>query len=58
VKTLGDQIKAARLAAGMTQQQLAFALRSEQGTVSRWELGKTQPSRKTVQRILAALGMK
>lgn len=58
IMKLGEQLKAARLAAGMTQRQLAFAIRSEQATVSKWELGKITPTTKTVKKLLAALGIK
>ena len=38
--TPGERIRAARLALGLTQAELAQRLRTDQTTISAWELGK------------------
>lgn len=50
-----DALKAARKAAGMTQQQLADALKVEQPTINRWENGKRSPEPSQVASLAAAL---
>ena len=47
---------AARLAAGLTQQQLAAALGKPQSAVARWESGQHQPRVDVLQAVAAALG--
>lgn len=49
-------IRAARIAAGMTQQQLADALGIAQQSVARWEAGEREPRVSTLRRIAAVLG--
>lgn len=49
-------IRAARLAAGMTQQQLADALGISQVSVTRWETGEHEPRVSTLKRIASVLG--
>lgn len=49
-------IRAARIAAGMTQQQLADALGISQVSVTRWETGEREPRVSTLKRIAAVLG--
>lgn len=49
-------IRAARIAAGMTQQQLADALGIAQQSVARWETGEREPRVSTLRRIAAVLG--
>lgn len=49
-------IRAARIAAGMTQQQLADALGVAQQSVTRWETGEREPRVSTLKRIAAVLG--
>lgn len=49
-------IRAARIAAGMTQQQLADALGVAQQSVTRWETGEREPRVSTLRRIAAVLG--
>ena len=41
--TLGQKIKSARLARGMTQKELADKLLVDQTAVSNWEKGKNPP---------------
>lgn len=50
-----NKIKAARLAAGLTQIQLAEAVGCTQKDISRWESGKHEPSISTLKRIAQAL---
>ena len=49
-------IRAARIAAGMTQQQLADALGIAQQSVARWETGEREPRVSPLKRIAAVLG--
>lgn len=49
-------IRTARIAAGMTQQQLADALGIAQQSVTRWETGEREPRISTLRRIAAVLG--
>lgn len=53
--SLGKRIKAARLAAGLTQSRLASDAGLPQSHVSRIESGRHSPSRHTVERIARAL---
>lgn len=53
---LPSPIRAARIAAGMTQQQLADALGVAQQSVTRWETGEREPRVSTLKRIAAVLG--
>lgn len=45
-----------RKKAGLTQKQLAEMVEVDQAAVSNWELGKSEPQRKTVPKIANALG--
>jgi transcriptional regulator with XRE-family HTH domain len=47
---------AARLAAALTQQQLAERLGKPQSTVARWESGQHQPRLEILQAVVRALG--
>ena len=49
-------IRTARIAAGMTQQQLADSLGVAQQSVTRWETGEREPRVSTLKRIAAVLG--
>jgi transcriptional regulator with XRE-family HTH domain len=51
-----DLIRDARLAAGLTQVELARRLRTTQSVVSRWERGGDEPRLSTLDRILRACG--
>ena len=53
---MGDKLKAARLAAGMTQKQLADALGCRVKDVSRWENGHVEPGVLTVKKMARILG--
>ena len=53
---MGEKLKAARIAAGMTQQQLAEAAGLTQKDVSRYESGKHEPGALTLKRMAQALG--
>jgi len=54
--TLSDTIRAARAAAGLTQQQAADRCGVGQVTWARWETGVRAPTVATLERIAAALG--
>ena len=51
-----DLIRQARLAAGLTQADLAGRIRTTQSVVSRWERGGDEPRLSTLDRILRACG--
>ena len=43
MKSFGDRLRAARIAAGMTQEQLGFALGVTKSSVSAWENDREAP---------------
>ena len=53
--TMGDRIKKARLAAGMTQQELAGHVGMGVATLSKLEKDRTSPRVEAVERLAAAL---
>lgn len=53
---MGDKLKAARKAAGMTQAQLAAAVGCYQKDISRWEAGTHEPGALVLKKISLALG--
>jgi len=53
---IAEQIRAARIEAGLTQEQLAEKIGSGQNRVSAWERGATSPNLSTLELIAAALG--
>ena len=53
---MGEKLRAARRAAGMTQAQLAAAIGCSQKDVSRWEAGQIEPGVLTVKKMAQALG--
>ena len=54
--TIGERIRAARLAAGLTQEQLEAASGVSQPTISSLETSDVQPTIRTLVRLAAALG--
>lgn len=55
--TLREQLRAARSAAGLTQEQVAAKLGFKQSIISRWETGKEpMPDLDTIERWAAAIG--
>lgn len=44
MKSFGDRLREARIATGMTQEQLGFALGVTKASVSAWENGRETPS--------------
>lgn len=48
METLGDRLKSLRQKAGMTQQQVAFAIGKSKGNVSGYENGSFEPSANTI----------
>ncbi len=55
---LAEQVRAARVARGMTQQDLAQAMGTTQSVVARLEGGGIAPSIATLQRVADALGVR
>ncbi len=52
----GDEIKAVRKKAGMTQMELAERLGVSKGAVAMWELNQRSPSVKMLQKICVVIG--
>ena len=57
-RVLGDEIREARLAARLTQEQLAFSARVSRNYISLLELGAKSPTVATLMRIASALGVR
>jgi len=55
--TLGEQIRQARKAAGLTLRALAELIGADAASISRWETGKVSPTWATVERIALGLGL-
>ncbi len=55
---LGQKIRIAREASGITQEELAKEIGVEPPTVSRWETGAFRPRPETIQKLAAILGRK
>ena len=53
---MGEKLKAARKAAGLTQAQLAEAIGCKQKDVSRWEAGQIEPGGRIVKKMAQVLG--
>ena len=53
---MGEKLKAARLAAGMTQGQLAEKVGCSQREISLWENGRREPVASTLKKLAVALG--
>jgi transcriptional regulator with XRE-family HTH domain len=51
----GDDVKAWRLAHGLTQRRLAILLDVDKITISRWERGERQPPGRMLELALEAL---
>lgn len=51
------EIKEARLAKGLTQEQLAKAVGVTQGAVAQWENGLTHPAFAVLRKLAEALGV-
>jgi len=48
----GDLLRAARLRAGLTQEELARASGRSQSAIARWESGRVQPSLETLRELI------
>lgn len=55
--TVGERIKAARKAKGLTQKELGEACGIAESTIRRYELGKLNPKYETLQKIAEPLGV-
>ena len=53
--TVGENIKAARIAAGLTQEELAKKVNTTKSAISRYEQGKREPSLATLTKIAVSL---
>ena len=53
---MGEKLKAARIAAGLSQAQLAEAVGCLQKDISRYESGKHEPRALTLKKMAQALG--
>lgn len=53
---MGEKLKAARLAAGLTQAQLAERLGIPQSSIARYEAGAREPLASTLKSMAEALG--
>jgi transcriptional regulator with XRE-family HTH domain len=53
---LANAVIAARVHAGITQEQLAKRMETTQSVIARLETGRTRPSTQTLQRLAAATG--
>jgi len=54
--TIGEQIRAARTAAGLTQIELAERAGLWQSSISDYERGEEEPDRRTLHRLADAIG--
>ena len=54
--TLGEQVRQLRVAAGLTQRELALRIGSTQPAVARLEAGLRTPTLTTLERVAQALG--
>lgn len=54
----GELIRQARLAAGLTQRELAERAGKAVSVIGRWERGEVRPSLETVQEIVEAAGLR
>ena len=52
---MGEKLRAARLAAGLTQGQLAEKVGCQQRDISRWENGQREPMANTLKKLALAL---
>jgi transcriptional regulator with XRE-family HTH domain len=55
---LGDELRIARVAAGLTQEELAFKAKISRNYVSLLELGEKSPTVSVLLRVCKALGVK
>jgi len=56
VSSVSERLRAARRAAGMTQEQLALALHVSRTAVSHWETGRYEPDEGTLEKLSLILG--
>ncbi|HRF83060.1 MAG: helix-turn-helix transcriptional regulator [Xanthomonadales bacterium] len=56
MKSFGDRLRAARIAAGMTQEQLGFALGVTKSSVSAWENEREAPGFRLLPTLGTTLG--
>ena len=51
IDVVGKEIKRLRIAAGLSQRQLAMLINTDFSNISRWENNKTHPSLETIFRL-------
>lgn len=56
MKNFGDRLREARIATGLTQEQLGFALGVTKSSVSAWENGRETPGFRLLPELRGALG--
>lgn len=56
MSTFGENLRAARLGAGLSQKQLAEAVGAKHNSVSNWENGVNSPSNATIEKLCQVLG--
>lgn len=56
MQTFGSKIRDARVARGMTQEELAMALNVSRTTISSWERNRTQPDLELLRQMSGLLG--
>lgn len=56
MKSFGDRLRAARIATGMTQEQLGFALGVTKSSVSAWENDRETPGFRLLPELRTTLG--
>ena len=54
---IGDRIKKARIASGLTQKQLGYHIHKQPNVISRYELSKHQPRQDTMIKLAGVLGV-
>ena len=55
--TFGENLRAARKAAGLSQKELADAVGAKHNSVSNWEKGQNNPSQPTIEKLCGVLGV-
>ncbi|MDR3215859.1 MAG: helix-turn-helix domain-containing protein [Clostridiaceae bacterium] len=57
MKIFGEKLKELRLAQGLTQSELAFAIQTSKQNLSRWEKGYFEPDQETLVAIARYFGV-
>ena len=54
---IGEKIKKARKSRGISQEELAYAVKMHTNTIARWERGELNPKGKSLQKVAKALSV-